>query len=106
MQTMISKQLSTSLGVFIAVLFVFGVIVFMGPEYRKHGIHERRLEDLRMERAREEARLQELRVRQQRFQTDRDYVRKTAHELGMVEPHEVIFRFHEDSNRTLRRHGN
>ncbi len=100
------KQLSTPLIVFIGVSFVFGAIVFMGPEYRKHTQHERRLEDLRMERAREEARLQELRVRQQRFQTDRDYVRKTAHELGMVEPHEVIFRFHDDSSRTPRRHGN
>lgn len=100
------KQFSTSLTVFIGVMFVFGVIMFMGPEYRKHGLHERRLEDLRMERAREEARLQELRVRQERFQTDREYVRKTAHELGMVEPHEVIFRFHDDSNRTTRRYGN
>ena len=104
------KQFSTSLAVFIGVMFTFGVIVFMGPEYRKHATHERRLEDLRMERAREETRLQDLRVRQQRFQTDRDYVRKTAHELGMVEPHEVIFRFHDGSdrtsNRSVRRHGN
>lgn len=100
------KQLSASLIVFIGVLFCFGVIMFMGPEYSKHGQYEQRLEDLRLERSREEARLQELRVRQQRFQTDRDYVRKTAHELGMVEPHEVIFRFHDDDNRTPSRYGN
>lgn len=100
------KQFTTSLAVFLGVLFLFGVIAFMGPQYRKHGAYERRLEDLRLERSREEARLQELRVRQQRFQTDRDYVRKTAHELGMVEPHEVIFRFHDDSPRSSSRNGN
>lgn len=97
------KHLSTPLIVFLGVSFVFGVFVFMGPEYRKHAQHERRLEDLRIERAREEARLQDLRVRQQRFLTDRNYVRKTAHELGMVEPHEVIFRFHDHTGRSPRR---
>lgn len=101
----VSKPLSTSFFVFLGVVFVFGVILVMGPEYRKHGQHERRLEDLRMERAREEARLQELRVRQQRFQTERDYVRKIAHEHGKVEPHEVIFRFHDSASRTLRSSG-
>lgn len=100
---MIPKKLTTSFAIFVGVLFVFGIMIFMGPEYRKHGAYERRLEDLRMERAREENRLQDLRVRQQRFQSDSDYVRKTAHELGMVEPHEVIFRFHDDSSRATNR---
>ncbi len=90
------KHLATWMMVVLAVLFVFGFAILVTPQYRKLSAHERRLEDLRQERAREETRLQELRVRQQRFQTDPEYVRRVAHEIGMVEPKEMIFRFHED----------
>ena len=38
-------------------------------------------------------------MRQDRFQNDRDYVRKVAHEIGLVEPDEMVFRFY-DSHRT------
>ena len=84
--------------VLIIMLASLGFAVMFIPQYRQHAAHEQRLEDLRRDRTREEARLQDLRVRQQRFQTDRDYVRRVAHESGLVEPHEVIFRFYDDEN--------
>lgn len=86
----------------VIVLASVGFAVMFIPQYQQHTAHERRLEELRRDRTREDARLQDLRVRQQRFQSDRDYVRRVAHETGMVEPHEVIFRFYDDENRTSR----
>lgn len=91
--------------VVLAVLFIFGFAILVTPQYQKLSSLERRRDDLRQDRAREEARLQELRVRQQRFQTDPDYVRRVAHEIGMVGPNEMIFRFHEDDRGSIR-HGN
>lgn len=90
----------------VGVVFVAALVFMLGPEQRKSQILEQRLESLRAEQAREETRLQELRVRQQRFQAEPDYVRRVAHEIGMVEPHEVIYRFHDEDSRTRRRHGN
>jgi cell division protein FtsB len=83
----------------ITVLVVGGAVVGFIPQLRKYQNHENRLAELRTEKAKEERRLQDLRVRQDRFQNDRDYVRKVAHEIGLVEPDEMVFRFY-DSHRT------
>ena len=103
---MILKHIATWMTVTLGILAVFALMFMLAPEQRKHAGHERRLEELRAERAREEIRLHELRVQQQRFQTEADYVRRVAHEIGMVEPHEVIYRFHDDNIRTRRPYGN
>ena len=80
----------------VSVLLMGAGFVGFVPQIRKYQGHEERLTELRQETEREERHLQELRVKQDRFQNDRDYVKKVAHEIGMVEPHEMVFRFYDD----------
>lgn len=89
------KQLATWTAVVLTAAMIFGFLLLVTPQYRKLSEHERRLEALREDRSRTHARLQELRVSQQRFQTDAEYVRRVAHERGMVGPGETQFRFLE-----------
>jgi len=84
----------------VSVLLMGAAFVGFVPQIRKYHSHEERLKELRRETAREENQLNDLRVRQDRFQNDLDYVKKMAHEIGMVEPHEMVFRFYEDDRRT------
>jgi len=88
--------------VLVVLLVMTAAVTGFVPELRKYRAHEARLHALRTEKEREEARLQDLRVRQERFRNDRDYVKKLAHETGLVEPHEVVFRFHDRDNRSFR----
>jgi cell division protein FtsB len=81
----------------IAVLMVSVALVGFIPQLRKHSEYEQRLEEIRTESEEQQARLQDYRVKQERFQTDPDYVRKVAHEIGLVEPDEMIFRFYSDN---------
>ena len=86
----------------ITVLVICGAVIGFIPQFKKFQDHENRLAELRTEKAKEELRLQDLRVRQDRFQNDLDYARRVAHEIGMVEPDEMVFRFydeHRSSNR-------
>jgi len=87
------------------IFVIVGCIALAGfvPEWRKYTAHEERLEELLDDKARAESRLQELRVQQDRFQNDRDYVRKVAHEIGLVEDHEVVFRFYDENRNSARR---
>jgi len=84
----------------VSVLLMGAAFVGFVPQIRKYHSHDERLTELRRETAREEGHLQDLRVRQDRFQNDRDYVKKVAHEIGMVEPHEMVFRFYDEDRRT------
>jgi cell division protein FtsB len=84
----------------VSVLLMGAAFVGFVPQIRKYHSHEDRLRELRQDLAREESRLQDLRVRQDRFQNDRDYVKKVAHEIGMVEPNEMVFRFYEEDRRS------
>jgi len=95
----ITKMMSTM----IAVLVISAALVGFVPQLRKHAEFEERLEDIKAQSADQEQRLQEYRVRKERFQNDPNYVRKVAHEFGMVEPHEVIFRFYDESRGANRR---
>lgn len=79
----------------ITVLVIGGAVVGFIPQLRKYQNYDNRLAELRTEKGKEERRLQDLRVRQDRFQNDRDYVRKVAHEIGLVEPDEMVFRFYD-----------
>ncbi len=97
------KHITAWMTALVMMLALVGFAMMFIPQYQKHSANEQRLEELRRDREREENRLQDLRVRQQRFQTERSYVRKVAHEIGMVEPHEVIFRFYDDENHGRRR---
>jgi cell division protein FtsB len=92
------QHLTKMMTAMISVLVVGGAVVGFIPQLRKYQSHDNRLAELRTEKAKEESRLQDLRVRQDRFQNDRDYVRKVAHEIGLVEPDEMVFRFY-DSHR-------
>jgi cell division protein FtsB len=80
----------------ITVLLVCVAVIGFIPQFRKYQDHENRLAELRTEKAKEELQLQDLRVRQERFQNDRDYVRKVAHEIGLVGPDEMVFRFYDN----------
>lgn len=89
----------------ITLLLACVAVIGFIPQFRKYENHENRLAELRAEKAKEELRLKDLRVRQERFQNDRDYVRKVAHEIGMVGPDEMVFRFydeHRSASRQLR----
>jgi cell division protein FtsB len=88
-------------GILLMALFLLFV-----PQYRKHAQQEQRLRELRAEKRREESSLNELRVRQEQFQTNPDYVKKVAHEIGMVTPDEVIFKFHDAEARFSHRDAN
>lgn len=83
----------------VSVLLMGAAFVGFVPQIRKYHSHEDRLRELRQDLAREESRLQDLRVRQDRFQNDRDYVKKVAHEIGMAEPNEMVFRFYQEDRR-------
>jgi hypothetical protein len=87
----------------IAVLMISAALVGFVPQLRKHAEFEERLEEIKTESAEQEQMLQDYRVRKERFRNDPNYVRKVAHEFGMVEPHEVIFRFYDDSRTASRR---
>jgi cell division protein FtsB len=87
----------------IAVLMISAALVGFVPQLRKHAEFEERLEEIKVENAEQERLLQDYRVRKERFRNDPNYVRKVAHEFGMVEPHEVIFRFYDDSRSASRR---
>jgi len=95
----ITKMMSTM----IAVLVISTALVGFIPELRKHTELEERLEEIKSQSSEQELRLQDYRVRKERFQNDPNYVRKVAHEFGMVEPHEVIFRFYDESHGASRR---
>jgi len=89
----------------ITVLVICGAVIGFIPQFRKFQDQENRLAELRTQKAKAELRLQDLRVRQERFQNDREYVRKVAHEIGLVEPDEMVFRFydeHRSSSRQIR----
>ncbi|WFB37430.1 septum formation initiator family protein [Kiritimatiellota bacterium B12222] len=89
-------HLTKMMAAMIAVLVICGAIVGFIPQFRKYQDHDNRLAELRTEKAKEELRLQDLRIRQERFQNDPDYVRKVAHEIGLVEPNEMVFRFYDE----------
>ena len=88
------------------MLLSFGSCVFLlmafVPQLKTHAEYEKRLEGIRAESSEMERRLQDYRVRRERFQNDPNYVRRVAHEIGMVEPHELLFRFQDDTRSATR----
>lgn len=94
-----------ALGIFSGIILMALGLLFV-PQVQKHSQQDQRLRELRAEKRHEEARLQDLRVRQERFQNDRDYVQNVAHEIGMVRPDEVIFKFYDEDTRYGRRDAN
>ncbi len=94
----LTKMMTAMITVLVICVAVIGFI----PQFRKYQDHENRLAELRTEKAKEELRLQDLRVRQDRFQNDPDYVRRVAHEIGLVEPDEMVFRFYDEHRSSSR----
>lgn len=87
----------------IAIFVISTALVGFLPQLKTYAEYEERLEEIRAEASEQERRLQDYRVRKHRFQNDPNYVRKVAHEYGMVEPHEIIFRFHDETRGASRR---
>ncbi len=91
--------------VFVMVLLcAVGLLGFI-PQYQKYVRHEEQLSKLRDDKSEVEQRLQRLRVKQERFLTERDYVKTVAHEMGMVQPGEMVFRFYDEAEGHLPRRG-
>lgn len=87
----------------IAIFVISSALVGFLPQLNTHAEYEERLEEIREQAAEQESRLQDYRVRKHRFQNDPNYVRKVAHEYGMVAPHEIIFRFHDETRGATQR---
>ncbi|MDF3131032.1 septum formation initiator family protein [Kiritimatiellaeota bacterium B1221] len=96
------QHLTKMMTAMITVLVICVAVIGFIPQFRKYQDHENRLAELRTEKAKEELRLQDLRVRQDRFQNDPDYVRRVAHEIGLVEPDEMVFRFYDEHRSSKR----
>lgn len=75
------------------ILLLIGTGVLVTPklnEYRETQAHKQELEkQIRLE----EEMLKVLKLKQQRFESDPEFVRGLAHEMGLAAPDEVIFKY-------------
>lgn len=89
------KQFTRWVMVFFGGVVAVAIALLFMPQMEKRAEMQARLDELREDAANANARHQDYRVRQERFQTDPRYVEQVAHEIGMVNPGEIIFKFHE-----------
>lgn len=77
----------------IVVLCLIGVMFMFLPKcYRISKLQQTKTQ-LENENKQRETDTRELRIKQERFTSDPAFVQRTAREVGMVKPHEVVFRF-------------
>lgn len=73
-----------------------GVLVEKYEDYEKHlqveRVKETKLEELQNE-------IKDFRMRQQRFERDKEFIARVAHEQGMVFPDEFRVDFKDDNDR-------
>lgn len=86
----------------LTVLIVGGLACIFVPEYGKYTEYRNQIEALDSELAEQEQVLRALKTKQDRFKTERRYVEFIAHEVGMVHPHETIFKIRDDQASTSR----
>ncbi|HIE09984.1 MAG TPA: septum formation initiator family protein [Kiritimatiellae bacterium] len=79
----------------IALLLTVGLFSLFGPQYLQYRSYTRRIRELDAAIEREQTIIKKLQLKQQRLKVDPDFLKRVAHEMGMAEPDEVIFRFVE-----------
>lgn len=86
------KKLYNMAWAIIVILCLIGTAIVVAPQLSRQG----RLHEQKHAREQESRQLDEdiadLRTRQSRFHSDRDFVERTAREMGMVRPDEVVLK--------------
>jgi len=78
------------------VLLLIGVLCVFIPKCNSLHEHQRRRTEIEEENAHLKRQTLELIEKQARFETDPEFVERTAHESGRVKTNETVFRFPED----------
>jgi len=89
-------------GISIALIIVV-MISFIIPKYRKLTDYQQKRYALQQENREKETLIRELRHKQELILSDPEFIKKTARDIGMVEPDRIIFKI---TNSTLRSPGN
>lgn len=69
------------------------IVVMAAPKYYQRNELNRRIRDMRERNRDLERAVHRLEIQQQRFVTDPAFVERTARELGMARPGEVIYKY-------------
>ncbi len=80
----------------LTILVLAGMGFMFVPLIQQDRELQRREQRLQGEIERAEAEINQLRRKQERFLSDPDFVERIAHDMGLVKPNEVIFRFMDD----------
>jgi len=87
------------MGAILALLVVVGVGRMFAPQFQSYREHQAELSKLEDDIRQEANKIRSLADKQERFKSDRDFVRQVAHEKGMAHPDEIVFRFEEAADR-------
>ena len=77
-------------------LIIVTLICVSVPKYAKLHEFERRRDHLRKESQELAEKTQDVRTKRESFVSDPSFVERTAREIGMVKPDEVVFKFTND----------
>jgi len=83
-----------------AAIVITGLGMIFMPELRQYHQNNKTIAALESDIHRENATYHEFKQKQERFRTDPKYVEQIAHEQGLVYPHEKLFTFDGDKNKT------
>jgi len=87
----------------LVILIVVGLVCVFAPKCQMlRSLQQKKLELQAENRARAEQ-IRDLREKEQRFLTDPEFVRRTAHESGRVAPDEIIFTYPTNANDVQRK---
>lgn len=73
-----------------------GLLLIFMPELREYKENKRTIAALEEGIAREDTEYQRYHKKQERFKKDPSYVVQIGHEMGMVYPHETIYKFTDE----------
>lgn len=81
------------------VWFALGALVLVGmgfmfvPLIQQDQEYQRREDQLRLEIQARHERIRELQLKQERFESDPAFLERVAHEFGLAQPGQTLFRF-------------
>jgi cell division protein FtsB len=78
------------------VLFAVGIAFIFVPQMNRVRQMQQKKADLQEENRNLRNMTQDLRENQRRFESDPEFVERTARQMGMVKPNEVVFKFSTD----------
>ena len=84
--------------VIIIILGLTGVLLFFLPKLRESQQLQRSKATLEESNNRMEAQIRLLESKCKRFNYDKEFVERTARELGMVKPDETVYKFYTTNN--------